>query len=288
VAWLCRQLGVARSGFYAWRRRQEAPGKRAAENTRLTAEIEAVFREHRGFYGSPRIHQELRAAGHPIGRHRVARLMRRAELRARTRKPFLPCSKGSGGAAGVVENLLQQEFAPQAPNRCWAGDITYIRTSAGWRYLAVWIDLFSRRVVGWKLDHRMDAALVIEALNRALGHRQIEPEKLLLHTDQGSQYRATDYRDLLREQKIIRSMSAKGCCWDNAVVESFFSTLKLELDLDDNREERISPRQLQRDLAFWIEGYYNRERRHSTIGYISPIDCEQRFIATSTLTPVNP
>ncbi|WP_432784700.1 IS3 family transposase [Cyanobium sp. BSA11S] len=186
VAWLCRQLGVARSGFYAWRQRQEAPGKRAAENARLTAEIEAVFREHRGFYGSPRIHQELRAAGHPIGRHRVARLMRRADLRARTRKPFRPCSKGSGGAAGVVENLLQQEFAPPAPNRCWAGDITYIRTSAGWRYLAVWIDLFSRRVVGWKLDRRMDAALVIEALNRALGHRQVEPEKLLLHTDQGS------------------------------------------------------------------------------------------------------
>lgn len=288
MAWLCRQLGVARSGFYDWRQRQEAPGKRAAENARLTAEIETVFREHRGFYGSPRIHQELRAAGHPIGRHRVARLMRRAELRARTRKPFRPCSKGSGGAAGVVENLLQQEFAPPAPNRCWAGDITYIRTSAGWRYLAVWIDLFSRRIVGWKLDHRMDTALVIEALNRALGHRQVEPEKLLLHTDQGSQYRATDYRDLLREQKIVCSMSAKGCCWDNAVVESFFSTLKLELDLDDNREELISPQQLQRNLAFWIEGYYNRERRHSTIGYISPIDCEQRLIATSTLTPVNP
>jgi transposase InsO family protein len=279
---------VARSGYYAWRQRQEAPGKRAAENARLTAEIEAVFREHRGFYGSPRIHQELRAAGHPIGRHRVARLMRRAQLRARTRKPFRPCSKGIGGAAGVVENLLQQEFAPPAPNRCWAGDITYIRTSAGWRYLAVWIDLFSRRVVGWTLDHRMDAALVIEALNRALGHRQVEPETLLIHSDQGSQYRATDYRDLLREQKVVCSMSAKGCCWDNAVVESFFSTLKLELDLDDNREVLISPQQLQRDLAFWIEGYYNRERRHSTIGYISPIDYEQRFIVAPTLTPVNP
>lgn len=278
---------MARSGYYAWRQRQEAPGKRAAENARLTAEIEAVFQEHRGFYGSPRIHQELRAAGHPIGRHRVARLMRCAQLKARTRKPFRPCSKGSGGAAGVVENLLQQEFAPPAPNRCWAGDITYIRTSAGWRYLAVWIDLFSRRVVGWKLDHRMDAALVIEALNRALGHRQVEPEKLLLHTDQGSQYRATDYRDLLREQKIVCSMSAKGCCWDNAVVESFFSTLKLELDLDDNREELISHQQLQRDLAFWIEGYYNRERRHSTIGYLSPIDYEQQLIACPTLTPVN-
>ena len=214
--------------------------------------------------------------------------MQRAQLKARIRKPFRPCSKGCGGAAGVMENLLQQEFAPPAPNRCWAGDITTIRTSAGWRYLAVWIDLFSRRIVCWKLDHRMDAALVIEALNRALGHRQVEPEKLLLHTDQGSQYRATDYRDLLREQKIACSMSAKGCCWDNAVVESFFSTLKLELELDDNREGLISPQQLQRNLGFWIEGYYNRERHHSTIGYISSIDCEQRFIATSTLTLVNP
>jgi putative transposase len=288
VAWLCRQLGVARSGYYAWRQRQEAPGKRAAENARLIAEIEAVFQEHRGFYGSPRIHQELRASGRHVGRHRVARLMRRAELRARTRKAFRPCSRAGHGTAGVVENLLQQEFEPPAPNRCWAGDITYIRTAAGWRYLAVWIDLYSRRIVGWKLDQRMDAALVIEALNRALGHRQVEPEKLLIHTDQGSQYRASDYRDLLRKREITRSMSAKGCCWDNAVVESFFSTLKLELDLDDDRAVLISPQQLHRDLAFWIEGYYNRERRHSTIGYLSPIDYEQRWTASRTLTLAEP
>jgi transposase InsO family protein len=214
--------------------------------------------------------------------------MRRAQLRARTRKAFRPCSRAGHGAAGVVENLLQQEFEPPAPNRCWAGDITYIRTAAGWRYLAVWIDLYSRRVVGWKLDQRMDAALVIEALNRALGHRQVAPERLLIHTDQGSQYRATDYRHLLLKNKIACSMSAKGCCWDNAVVESFFSTLKLELDLDDNREVLISPEQLKRNLAFWIEGYDNRERRHSTICYLSPIDYEQRFIADPTLTPVNP
>ena len=279
---------MARSGYYSWRQRQEAPGKRAAENAVITAEIEAVFREHRGFYGSPRIHQELLAAGRKVGRHRVARLMRRGELRARTRKAFRPCSKASKGMSGVAENLLQQDFRPQAPNRCWAGDITYIRTTAGWRYLAVWIDLFSRRVVGWTLDSRMDVALVIEALNRALGHRQLEPEQLLIHADQGSQYRATDYRQLLEEHKITCSMSAKGCCWDNAVVESFFSSLKLELDLDDSRKELISPQQLQRDLAFWIEGYYNRERRHSTIGYLSPIDYEQQIIAARTLTPAEP
>ncbi len=279
---------MARSGFYAWRQRQEAPGKRAAENAVITAEIEAVFQEHRGFYGSPRIHQQLRSCGRHIGRHRVARLMRRAQLRARTRKAFRPFSKASRGAAGVVENLLQQEFQPPAPNRCWAGDITYIRTSTGWRYLAVWIDLYSRRVVGWRLDQRMDAALVIEALNRALGHRRVEPEKLLIHTDQGSQYRASEYQDLLAKHEITCSMSAKGCCWDNAVVESFFSTLKLELDLDDDREVLNSPQQLQRDLAFWIEGYYNRERRHSTIDYLSPIDYEQRGAAARTLTPAEP
>ena len=279
---------MARSGFYAWRQRQEAPGKRAAENAVISAEIEAVFQEHRGFYGSPRIHQELRASGRHVGRHRVARLMRRAQLRARTRKAFRPCSRASLGAAGVVENLLKQQFQPPAPNRCWAGDITYIRTASGWRYLAVWIDLYSRRVVGWKLGQRMDADLVIEALNRALGQRQVEPEQLLIHTDQGSQYRATDYRALLRKRKILCSMSAKGCCWDNAVVESFFSTLKLELDLDDDRDVLISPQQLKRDLAFWIEGYYNRERRHSTIGYVSPIDYEQEFIAARTITSVNP
>ncbi|WP_322757390.1 IS3 family transposase [Synechococcus sp. CBW1107] len=126
VAWLCRQLGVARSGYYAWRQRQEAPGQRAAENAVITAEIQAVFHEHRGFYGSPRIHQELRAAGHPVGRHRVARLMQRAELKVRSRKAFRPCSRARSGAAGVVENLLLQDFLPPAPNRCWAGDITYI------------------------------------------------------------------------------------------------------------------------------------------------------------------
>ena len=134
----------------------------------------------------------------------------------------------------------------------------------------------------------MEATLVLEALNRALGHRQIEPDQLLIHTDQGSQYRETSYRQLLTTHKISCSMSAKGCCWDNAVVESFFSTLKHELDLDDDAETLSSPQQLIRHLAFWIDGYDNRERRHSTIGYLNPIDYEQQFIATRTLTPVEP
>ncbi len=288
TAWLCRQLGVARSGFYDWRQRQYNPSPRAQENAAITAQIQTVFQRHRGFYGAPRVHQELRAAGLKVGRHRVARLMRRAVLLAQTRRGFRPCRNSSGRAAGVAENLLQQDFSPLAPNRCWAGDITYIRTSAGWRYLAVWIDLYSRRVVGWAMGATMEASLVLEALNRALGHRQIQPDQLLIHTDQGSQYRATAYRQLLEDHKIICSMSAKGCCWDNAVVESFFSTLKHELGLDDDARTLISPQQLIRDLAFWIDGYYNRERRHSTIAYLSPIDYEQQFTNTPTLVPVKP
>jgi len=288
VAWLCRQLGVARSGFYAWLQRQHNPGPRAQENAAITAQLQAVFERHRGFYGAPRVHQELRAAGLKVGRHRIARLMRCSALKAKTRRGFRPCRNTGNRASGAVENLLQQEFSPAAPNRCWAGDITYIRTTAGWRYLAVWIDLYSRRVVGWAMGATMEASLVLEALNRALGHRQIEPDRLLIHTDQGSQYRATAYRQLLKNHKISCSMSAKGCCWDNAVVESFFSTLKHELGLDNDAEILNSPQQLIRHLAFWIDGYYNRERRHSTIGYLSPIDYEQQFINTRTLSTVKP
>jgi len=288
VAWLCRQLGVARSGFYAWLQRQHNPGPRAQENAAITAQLQAVFERHRGFYGAPRVHQELRAAGLKVGRHRIARLMRCSALKAKTRRGFRPCRNTGNRASGAVENLLQQEFSPAAPNRCWAGDITYIRTTAGWRYLAVWIDLYSRRVVGWAMGATMEASLVLEALNRALGHRQIEPDRLLIHTDQGSQYRATAYRQLLENHKISCSMSAKGCCWDNAVVESFFSTLKHELGLDNDAEILNSPQQLIRHLAFWIDGYYNRERRHSTIGYLSPIDYEQQFINTRTLSTVKP
>ena len=279
---------MARSGFYAWRQRQLNPGRRARENEALTVQVRTVFDRHRGFYGAPRVHQELRAAGLKVGRHRIARLMRCSALKAKTRRGFRPCRNSSSKAAGVVENLLRQEFSPAAPNRCWAGDITYIRTTAGWRYLAVWIDLYSRRVVGWAMGATMEATLVLEALNRALGHRQIEPDGLLIHTDQGSQYRATAYRQLLDNHKISCSMSAKGCCWDNAVVESFFSTLKHELGLDDDAEILNSPQQLIRQMAFWIDGYYNRERRHSTIGYLSPIDYEQQLINTRTLTPVEP
>ena len=247
-----------------------------------------MFEHHRGFYGTPRVHQELRAAGLDVGHHRIARLMSNSALKAKTRRSFRSCLNTGNRSSGVAENLLQQEFSPAALNRCWAGDISYIHTTGGWRYLAVWIDLCSRRVVGWTMGTTMEAILVLEALNQALGHRQIEPDQLLIHTDQGSQYRVNAYRQMLVIHKITPSTSAKGCCWDNAVAESFFSTLKHELDLDDNTKALPPPQQLQRQLAFWIDGYYNRERRHSTIGYVSPIHYEQQFISASTLITVEP
>ncbi len=177
---------------------------------------------------------------------------------------------------------------PTAPNRSWAGDITYIRTTAGWRYLAVWIDLYSRRVVGWALGTTMETTLVLEALNRALGHRRIEPDQRLIKTGQGSRYRATAYRQLLVGRKICCIISGKGCCCDNAVAESFFSTLKHELGVDNAAQALLSPQQPLRLLACWIDGYYYRERRHSKISYFSPIDYEEQFINTRILSPVTP
>jgi transposase InsO family protein len=154
---------VARGGFYPWRQRQHNPGQRAQENAVITAQVQAVFERHRGFYGAPRVHQELRATGLKVGRHRVARLMRCSALKAKTRRWFRPCRNSAGKTAGVVQNLLQQKFSPAAPNSYWAGDINYIRTTAGWRYLAIWIDLYSRRVVGWAMGASMEATLVLEA-----------------------------------------------------------------------------------------------------------------------------
>jgi putative transposase len=275
IAWLVKRLNVARSGYYAWLQRQANPGPRATEDDEIAGAIERVFRAHRCRYGSPRIHQELREAGRHIGRKRVERLMRREGLMAKTRKRFRPCKANAGNGA-VAENVLDRQFQPSEPNRCWAGDITYIRTTEGWRYLAVWIDLFSRRVVGWKRGSTLEASMVPEARERALGLREVKSEQLLIHTDRGSQYTAADYQKMLKANKITCSMSGKGNCWDNAVSESFFSTFKLELELDENSDRLLTPWELQRESAFWIEGYYNRERRHSSIDYLSPIVYEAR------------
>ena len=263
IAWLTRRLNVARSAYYSWLHRQQNPASRHQQDEEIAGVIEQIFHSHRHRYGSPRIHQELRACGHHHGRKRVERLMRFKGLQARRRKRFRPCS-ATTAQGGVAENVLNRHFNPTTPNLAWAGDITYIRTTEGWRYLAVWMDLCSRRIVGWKLGSTLEASLVIEALHRALGHRQVHPHQLLIHTDRGSQYTATDYQALLDKEKIRCSMSGRGNCWDNAVVESFFSTYKLENDLDENSRILPTPWELQRKPAFWIDGYCNRQSPHSS------------------------
>jgi transposase InsO family protein len=279
---MARQLDVARSGYYAWIERLKNPGKRAKENAELTAKIKIIFQDQKNYYGSPRVHAELRANGHHVGRNRVARLMADNGLKAKCRRRFRRCQRR--GIQAAAPNLLARQFHPIHPDLSWAGDITYIRTTAGWRYLAVWIDLYSRRVVGWKIGASMEANLVIEALDRALEARSVKLEKLMIHTDQGSQYTGKDFQQKLVDKEITCSMSRRGNCWDNACVESFFATLKDELEVALGLLR--TPEELLRDLAFWIDGYYNPERRHSSISYYSPIAFEQRTQITAKVTPM--
>jgi transposase InsO family protein len=270
VRTLCRVLEVSRSGFYAWCSR--AASKRAVEDRRLMAQIEAVFAEHRARYGSPRITRELRAKGVRVGRHRVRRLMRLGALRTRRRRRWVRTTD-SRHAHPVAPNLLARQFTVEAPNRVWAADITYLPTRQGWLYLAVVVDLFSRAVVGWSMSRRIDQKLTLDALESALLRRK--PRRgLIAHSDQGTQYAAFDYQKRLGSFGAVCSMSRKGNCWDNAVVESFFGTLKNEL-LDSAAFENL--RVAQSAVFAYIEGYYNRRRRHSTLDYVSPLEYERRI-----------
>lgn len=270
VRTLCRVLEVSRSGFYAWCSR--AASKRAVEDRRLMAQIEAVFAEHRARYGSPRITRELRAKGVRVGRHRVRRLMRLGALRTRRRRRWVRTTD-SRHAHPVAPNLLARQFTVEAPNRVWAADITYLPTRQGWLYLAVVVDLFSRAVVGWSMSRRIDQRLTLDALESALLRRK--PRRgLIAHSDQGTQYAAFDYQKRLGSFGAVCSMSRKGNCWDNAVVESFFGTLKNEL-LDSAAFENV--RIAQSEVFAYIEGYYNRRRRHSTLDYVSPLEYERRI-----------
>jgi putative transposase len=269
VVFMCRQLGVTRSGFYAWCRRSLRPSKRLAANQRLLPHLRAAYERNRGTYGSPRLYRELRKEGHVVGRHRVARLMRQEKLRVRPRRRFVSTTQSRHGLR-VAPNTLARCFTPEAPNRVWASDITYIPTRKGWLYLAVVLDLFSRRVVGWATSDTIDQELTIDALERALHDRRPEPG-LLHHSDQGVQYASDIYRQLLCSWSAESSMSRKGNCWDNAVVESFFGTLKRELvyGADFQTQERASSR-----LFEYIEVFYNRRRMHTSLDYVSPAQYE--------------
>lgn len=270
VATLCRVLGVSRAGFYAWQGRAEA--RRPREDRQLLVEIATIHHESRRCYGSPRIHAELRARGHAIGRKRVARLMRRAGLAARRRRPFRSTTDSTHGVP-VARNLLNRQFTRATPTRCWVTDITFIATGEGWLYVAVILDLFSRRVVGWALSERLTTPLALEALDMALT-RRAPAAGLLHHSDQGGQYVSDEYRRVLAVHDRVASMSRRANCWDNAVAESFFATLKIELLQDAAWPTRAQARSA---IVEYIELFYNARRRHSALGYLSPAAFEQRW-----------
>ena len=267
VALMCRVLKVSRSGYYAWCGRPVA--NRTAEDQRLALEVGAIYAESRGCYGSPRVHAELRARGQRAGRKRVARLMRAASLRARERRRFRRTTDSRHGMA-IKGNLLARRFAMLTPNAGWVTDITYLWTLEGWLYLAVILDLFSRRVVGWSLSERLERGIALDALRMALQDRQ-PPQGLLHHSDRGSQYASHEYQQLLAVHGIQSSMSRKGNCWDNAVAESFFATLKVELVHESRWNTRT---QARTELFEYIELFYNRQRRHSALGYLCPNEFE--------------
>jgi len=271
VALMCRVLQVSRSGYYAWCKRPAA--ERVGKDQRLTLEVAAIHAESRGRYGSPRVHAELRERGQRIARKRVARLMRAAGLRARARRRFRSTTD-SQHAMAIKGNLLARRFAVSAPNRSWVSDITYIWTLEGWLYLAIVMDLFSRRVVGWALSKRLERGLALDALGMALKGRP-RSRAMLHHSDRGSQYASHEYQQLLAAHGILSSMSRKGNCWDNAVAESFFATLKLELVYETQWRTREEAR---RALFEYIELFYNRQRRHSALGYLCPSQFEQRHV----------
>ena len=265
---MCDVLEVSSSGYYAWRGRPES--RRSREDRKLKAIIRSVFEESRQTYGSPRIHDELRDRDIRCGRKRVARLMKEDQLTPKKARRFRRTTVAEPDHP-KAPNVLGREFSVNAPDTAWVGDITYLWTQEGWLYLAVLLDLFSRRVVGWSVRPHLGQELAIAALDRALFERGV-PEGLLHHSDRGCQYTSNEYQKKLKGNHLTVSMSRKGDCWDNAVAESFFATLKVELG------DSFSSRQAAHDALFdYIEVFYNRQRRHTTIGSISPAEAEARF-----------
>jgi transposase InsO family protein len=270
VTVVCRVLGLARSGYYAWKRR--VPSARARRDLLLTEQIQTSFTASRRTYGSPRVHAELRAQDVRCGRKRVARLMREAKLVARTRRRRTPCTTDSRHGLGVAPNVLDRQFTVERPNQAWVSDITYLPTREGWLYLAVVLDLYARRVVGWSMQPTLERKLVLAALADAIGRRR-PPAGVLHHSDRGSQYASGEYQALLAKHGIGASMSRKGNCWDNAAMESFFATLKGELP-----QTEFASHQAGRSAVFdYIERFYNRQRRHSTLNYQTPLAYEQEY-----------
>ena len=269
---LCQLLKVSPSGFYAWQQRRDQPGPRALANQTLTGQITTVFAESRQTYGSPRVQQALRQQDCHHGRNRIARLMRTAGLYGRQKGRYRLRTTDSNHDQPIAPNHLAQVPKATAPNQIWVMDITYIQTGEGWLYVAAVLDLYSRKIVGWAMSHRIDTALVLQALAMALLHRQ-PPAKLLCHSDRGVQYAAADYRHALTRAGLIASMSRKGNCYDNATMESFWSTLKWELIY---RREFATHQQARTEIFDYIECFYNPKRLHSALNFRSPVDFETK------------
>ena len=277
VGRMCSVLGVSRSGYYAWRQRPVSAREMA--NQELGAEIQRIFKEKREVYGSPRIRRELLTLGKRCSRKRVARLMRQLGLRARCRRKYKVTTR-SQPSHEVAPNLLHRDFHAQRPLEKWVADITYIRTDSGWLYLAVILDLFSRRVVGWAMGPRLTQDLALNALRMAL-RRCPPPKGLIHHSDRGSQYTSAAYLNLLKSWGIRVSMSSTGNCFDNAPAESFFGTLKNEWVHYQAFETREAA---QTSIFEYIEVFYNRERRHSYLDYVSPSAFELAYAQQSSLS----
>jgi putative transposase len=270
AGWMCGALGVSRGGFYAWLRRP--PSHRSRSDEALTAKIRTSFIGSDRTYGARRIWKDVLADGVSCGLHRIERLMRQQALRARPRRRRLPPDSGERQAGAVAPNVLERSFNAPAPNRRWIADFTYIWTAEGWLYVAAVIDLFSRRVVGWSMSATMTAELVTDALVMAIWRRG-KPDALIHHSDRGSQYTSDQFQRLMADHGVTCSMSRSGNVWDNAAMESFFSSLKTE---------RIARRiyrtrdEARADVFDYIERFYNTKRRHSTIGYLSPMEFEMK------------
>lgn len=267
---LCEALEVSASGYYGWCNRLTQPSPRAQENLRLAQQIVQVHRESRQTYGSPRIQKVLGQAGHAYGRHRIARLMRQQGLCGRAKSRFRVCTTDSNHDHPIAPNRLPDLPAPSAPDQVWLGDITYVATDEGWLYLAGILDLYSRRLTGWAMSEDIDTKLILAAWDMALTQRQPQAG-LVFHSDRGVQYASHDYRHALQNAQAIASMSRKGNCYDNAAMESFWSTLKHELIYRRHFKTRDEARQAIFDF---IEVFYNRRRLHSSLGFRSPLDFE--------------
>lgn len=269
IATMCRVHNVSSSGFYAWRNRK--PSQQQQRREQLTEQIRMIHSASNGTYGSPKIHRALKQMGTLCNRKTVAKCMKRAGICSKTTKKHRVCTTDSNHNLPIAENLLARDFSAARPNEKYVGDITYIRTTTGWLYLAVVIDLYSRMVVGWSMAVTMQATLVIDALQMAIDRYHPSPG-LIMHTDRGSQYASQAHRDLLEQQGFIASMSRRGNCWDNAVAESFFASLKKEKVY---HEEYRTPEEARRSIFEYIEGFFNRRRMHSSLNYKTPLEMHE-------------